>query len=239
MRTPWTAWRQARGRDVVIVALAAGIAIGGLLLPATTGANSDAITANSALPSRPVDPVPGGPTRIRISPIPIPAPLGTVSGWSVTAIGDSLMVGSAAALKAALPGVFIYARVGRQFSDAIAVLFALKAQKMLRKVVVIALGTNGTVTAAQVRTVVHEVGPRRTLVLVNTFEPRFWEASDNAVMAAAARGYPNVIVANWYDAIRHRTYLLAADGVHPGPVGSVLWARVIEAAVERTASPVA
>ena len=42
-----------------------------------------------------------------------------------------------------------------------------------------------------------------------------WEAGVNRVIAAAARRYPNVVMANWFATIEHRTSLLWPDEVHP------------------------
>jgi len=78
-----------------------------------------------------------------------------------------------------------------------------------------------------------EIGPRRKLVLVNTYEARPWEHEVNAAIAAASR-HPNVVMANWHVAIEHRTWLLWPDGVHPRPPGARLYARVVVAAIQAT-----
>jgi hypothetical protein len=100
--------------------------------------------------------------------------------------------------------------------------------------VIVGLGTNGTVTAWQVHDLVRLIGPRRKLVLITTYEARPWEHADNVVLAAAARKYPNVVLADWWAAIHHRTGLLYGDGVHPLPRGARLYARVVGAAVQAT-----
>ena len=93
--------------------------------------------------------------------------------------------------------------------------------------VVFALGTNGAFTSEEMRQLVQAVGPRRELVLVNTYEARPWEAEVNQVIAATAHRYRNVVVANWFTTIGHRTGLLWPDGVHPQPGGARLYARGI------------
>jgi hypothetical protein len=92
------------------------------------------------------------------------------------------------------------------------------------------------VTSSQIRDLLAEIGPSRELVLVNTYEARPWEHADNSVIGAAARKYPNVVLANWHATIAHRTSLLWGDGVHPRPPGARLYARVVAAAVQATAS---
>jgi hypothetical protein len=158
-----------------------------------------------------------------------------VSGWQITAVGDSVMVASTAALVSALPGIYIDAQVGRQMATGLAVVQSLAASGELRHYVVVGLGTNGTVTAAQIRQLGRIIGPHRDLVLINTFGPMSWESQVNAVLAAAARHGSHVVLANWHQAIAHRTYLLWPDGIHPQPSGAKLYARVVLAAVRAEA----
>ncbi len=154
-----------------------------------------------------------------------------VSGQSITAVGDSVMVASTPALQQALPGIYIDAMVGRQFSTGLQVIASLKAQGLLRPIVVVGLGTNGTVTSAEISQLFAEIGPDRKLVLVNTFEDRPWEQEVNSTLAAAASYHPGVVLANWYTTIEHRTNLLWPDGIHPQPSGTIVYARMLKAAL--------
>ena len=156
-------------------------------------------------------------------------------GRDVTAIGDSVMLAAAQQLRAVLPGSYIDAQVSRQMSQGIAVVRQLARGGELRPIVVVGLGTNGPVTMPQVRALQAVAGPRRALVLVNTFVPRRWQSEVNAVLAAAARRYGDVTIADWYTTIRNRTGLLWGDGVHPQPAGAVLYARMVAAAVRQAA----
>jgi hypothetical protein len=156
-----------------------------------------------------------------------------VSGQSVTAVGDSVMVASTPALQAALPGIYIDAMVGRQFSTGLQIIASLKAQGLLRPIVVVGLGTNGTVTADEISQLFAEIGPDRKLVLVNTFEDRPWETEVNTTLAAAANDHPGVVLANWHTTIEHRTELLWPDGIHPQPAGCAVYAKMLKAALIR------
>ena len=73
--------------------------------------------------------------------------------------------------------------------------------------IVVGLGTNGTVTTSQIRQLLATIGPHHTLVLINTFDPRPWQNGDNRVLAAAARTHDNVALADWFATIEHRTGL--------------------------------
>lgn len=155
----------------------------------------------------------------------------------MTAIGDSILVASAPAIEQALPGTYINAQVGRQFATGLAVLAGLKQQGLIRRIVVFALGTNGAVTPAEISQLYALIGPHRRLVLVNTYAARPWEPGVNAILAATAAGHVRTtVMADWYDTIASRTYLLWPDGIHPQPAGGVVYARMLMAAIERAAS---
>ena len=177
------------------------------------------------------------PSSLAASPPPPPAAVtaaavpARVKGSSVFAVGDSVMLASAVPLAAALPGISIDAQVSRQVGAGLSIVQRLAADGRLRRVVVFALGTNGPFTRQQMRQLVRAVGPHRDLVLVSTYEARPWEAGVNRIIAAAARRYATVVMANWFAAISHRTGLLWPDEVHPQPSGARLYARTVAAAV--------
>jgi peptidoglycan/LPS O-acetylase OafA/YrhL len=178
-----------------------------------------ASSSSSALPS-PAPTCPSGAAQVP-----------KVSGRQVTAIGDSVMVASAAALGAALPGIYIDAQVGRAMINGLSVIQNLAARGELRRYVVVGLGTNGPVSAAQIRQLRRMVGPNRDLILINTFGPMPWESSVNEVLDAAAR-QTHVSLADWHAAITGHTRLLWPDGIHPRPSGARVYARVVLAAIQ-------
>jgi len=205
-----------------------------------------AMPAVSAPTGAPTGPSPGAsvpPASPAASPSATPSAVTAaaptrVTGSGVFAVGDSVLLASAVQLTAALPGISINAQVSRQVSVGLSIVQRLAAAGRLRPVVVFALGTNGTFTAQQMRQLVRAVGLHRELVLINTYEARSWEAGVNRVIAAAARRYPNVVMANWFATIDHRTSLLWPDEVHPQPSGARLYARMVASAVRaaRTAA---
>jgi hypothetical protein len=256
--------RGVRMRGIVLVVILMTCAIGGIFSYVTTansGAHADVLIGASgsrapasARPS-PAASIRSGPARTSAARSPTtqpravqpravePSPAATpsaseqrVAGSSVTAVGESVMVASTPALEQDLPGIYIDAQVGRQFYTGLDVISALKARGLLRRIVVVGLGTNGTVTPAEISQLFAEIGPQRKLVLVNTFEARSWESEVNSALAAAARHYPNVALADWFTTIEHRTYLLWSDGIHPQPAGGIVYARILTAALDRAAA---
>jgi peptidoglycan/LPS O-acetylase OafA/YrhL len=171
------------------------------------------------------------------SPAPAPSascnsgPPPKVSGRQVTAVGDSVMVASASALEAAMPGIYIDAEVDRAMVNGLGAVQDLAASGQLRRYVVVGLGTNGPITAAQIRELRRAIGPDRELVLINTSGPMPWESQVNDVLAAAAEHDARVDLADWHRAIANRTSLLWPDEIHPRPSGAKVYARVVHAAV--------
>jgi lysophospholipase L1-like esterase len=149
------------------------------------------------------------------------------------------MLASAPQLQRALPGISIDAKISRQVSTGLSVVQQLAASGDLRRVVVFALGTNGTFSAAEMHQLLAAIGPHRKLVLVNSYEARPWEAGNNQVIATAAHRHRNVVVANWFATIEHRTNLLYSDEVHPQPPGARLYAHMVKAAVRAAESATA
>ncbi len=189
-------------------------------------------TSAASLPARPAP----GATGPSASPAPAcqagATRLPKVSGRQVTAIGDSVMVASAAALDETLPGIYINAQVGRAMVAGLAVIQSLAAEGQLRRYVVVGLGTNGPVSAAQIRQLRRLIGSSRYLILVNTFGPMPWESSVNEVLDAAARHTAHMSLADWHAAIAGHTGLLWPDGIHPQPSGAKVYARVVLAAIQ-------
>ena len=249
-RAPTRAFSAVALAAALMVGCAAGYGVGVLRAPASPGLEQQItqgakISADSR--ARKVTPV----AAARVSAeTPPPTPASTpgggahayqtrIPGSKVTAIGDSVMLAAAPQLQAALKGIYIDAAISRQMSAGLAVVQGLAGTGLLRSVVVLGLGTNGTVTAGQIRQLLASIGPHHTLVLVNTFDPRPWQNGDNRVLAAAARKHHNVVLANWFATIEHRTGLLWDDDVHPRAPGATLYARMVATAVQATRSPTA
>ncbi|HEX9065829.1 MAG TPA: hypothetical protein VF843_12025 [Streptosporangiaceae bacterium] len=155
----------------------------------------------------------------------------TITGSQVVAIGDSVMAASAMALAKALPGIYIDAVPSREMPAGIAIVRRLAATGRLRRVLVMGLGTNYIVTTRQLSALLRLIGPSRTLVLVNTYVPDSWSKQVNATDAAFVRRHPQVVLADWYDTIRNRMYLLWPDHIHPLMPGTAVYARLIKRAV--------
>ncbi|MFT4147427.1 MAG: acyltransferase family protein [Micrococcaceae bacterium] len=157
---------------------------------------------------------------------------GVPTGDQISALGDSVMLASSQELISTFPGIDIDASVGREAAEGVSD-FEQKLQAgSLRANVVVAIGTNGAITADQLNEIISDAGTRR-VVLVHAYGLRDWIQGNNQLMDAAAAAHKNVAVANWDGDIANHLDLLAEDGIHPGPSGGAIYAKsVADAFVE-------
>ncbi len=218
-----------------------GAALAGVLVLAGTGAALAAAPDESSAEAA-VEAGRRALERARVSPEITPTPAATpapddggVPGDEITAVGDSVMLASAGGLMDRLPGIEVDAEVSRPMRAGPRILEALASEGRLRPYVVIALGTNGPVDHDALDRIAADLGPDRSLVLVNAYAPRDWIPGVNADLQAFAAARPNVVVADWAAAIAPHEDLLAGDRIHPGEAGGRIFADTVAAAVDRLA----
>ena len=176
-------------------------------------------------------------SRSASGPAAKPAPSSAqrrVRGSQVTAIGDSVMSAGAMALESVLPGIYIDAKPDRQMPAGLDIVRNLASSGRLRPIVLVGLGTNYIVTTGELQQLMQLIGPYRKLVLINTYVPDGWSKDVNATIAAFIRRHPSIVLADWFDTIKNRTYLLWPDQVHPEMPGTVVYARMVYRAVQAT-----
>jgi len=176
----------------------------------------------------PPGPEPAAPAGAPAPPAVEPTPVAT---GAPLVVGDSIALGSAAALRSALGGTTtVDAKVGRQFAAGPAIV-AHWAQSHDGPVVV-ALGANGTVSRGDLEAVVSATGSRR-VVLVGVAVARRWRDGNNAALREAAAHHPQVAFVDWAALVASHPGILGPDGVHPGPRGRALLARAVADAIGR------
>lgn len=141
------------------------------------------------------------------------------SGDDITAIGDSVLLGSSRLLKLSLPGTDVHATIGWQAADVIRQLKTLKSSGSVRPVALVHLGTNGYVTEDQLRQILSMLSDCKRVVLVNTHVPRRWMEANNALIDSVAPDFPNVVVIRWSDASDNKPDYFVSDGVHLTTLG--------------------
>lgn len=153
----------------------------------------------------------------------------------VTAIGDSVMLGSSAYLKVLFPKMSIDAEVGRQVQAAPAIISQLKSEGKLDDTVVISLGTNGPMTESDINGILDQLGSNRQVFWVTAYAPgKAWIDPVNKLIHAAAKTHSNLHVIDWYYLAGGNDDWFADDGVHPNDAGRVHYYTLIAKDVMQT-----
>ena len=174
--------------------------------------------------------------------------VGAINSGDVLIIGDSITNGSQTELKEKLPDAEIIAQDSKQFAGTndsnktgIQILKEMNDSDM-RKAIVLALGTNGSVSANDIKDAIDLIGDSRTLVLVTNHkrgDPNAYNGN-NQNMKNAASSNANVRIADWDVAVKSddTKYITDADGlnVHPTAEGKKLFAQTIASALGGSSS---
>jgi len=145
------------------------------------------------------------------------------------AIGDSVMLGAKSQLE--YRGFIVNVKESRQFSEAVTIVRQKAASGVLRRKVVIHLGTNGVlIQASQCDAIAKAAGRRRHVFLVTvtgpTSHPRIRKAQNTRLRACASR-HRNTTVIDWHRYSRgHGAWFY--DGMHLTSKGRVAYATFLD-----------
>ncbi|MBU5210844.1 hypothetical protein MHI39_13910 [Heyndrickxia sp. FSL K6-6286] len=155
-----------------------------------------------------------------------------INGKSITAIGDSVLLGVSPYLEKMIPGIVVDGKVGRQMIDAQEVIDQLKSQGKLGEQIIIELGTNGLFNQDKLRSLLDSIKNSKHIYLVNTRVPREWQDKVNENLAEVAKDYKNTTVIDWYSSSKEVENYFYEDGVHLKPKGAEYYATLIMNAVQ-------
>jgi hypothetical protein len=149
---------------------------------------------------------------------------------SVSAIGDSVMLGAIRGLQKDIQGLTVIdAQVGLQVYTATDILKSRRASGQLGDVVVVHLGNNGTFTKGEFDQIMRTLSGVDKVLFVNLSVPRPWEEPNNQVIAEGVARYPNTVLVDWHSASADRPELFYKDGYHLRPEGQQIYADLISA----------
>jgi lysophospholipase L1-like esterase len=123
----------------------------------------------------------------------------------------------------------MYADVGMQAAGVIEILQKRRAAGDLGEVVVIHIGSNGTLNAEQFDEMMLMLKDVRRVAFVNVKVPRPWEQPNNEVLADGVQRYPNTVLVDWHAASAGRPELFVEDGIHLQAEGQRVYADLIAA----------
>lgn len=173
---------------------------------------------------------PSKPSTPTDQPTPLPLPPSAMpSGGQITAIGDSVMLGSASSLQERFPGITIDAQVSRFLSQGIDIVARLRSQGLLRKYILIGLSTNGSGTMDQWNQLYAAAGPGHVFLVVNAHMDRSWtQASNQNVQNFVNQHAHDACLVDWNAAASAHPSWLASDGIHAaGKEGADLYAQTV------------
>jgi hypothetical protein len=147
------------------------------------------------------------------TPVPTPTP---VYAGSVTAIGDSVMLGAARELRRTIASLDVDARVSRQTNAAISLIQSRHDSGRLGEIVIVHIGNNGPITTTQFDQLMAPLKDAKLVIVVNLRVPRRWEAGNNQVLAEGVKRYPNTVLIDWNGYTRANPGLIGDDGIHLG-----------------------
>ena len=226
------------GRDAIPpdVAEAMGIADGGPLELAIDDESSDAQDAADAYATAGISTESGTDSGITNNestdigePVLSDEEIRAANG-PVSVIGDSVVLGARSAIKDAIPGARVDAKVSRMPGGFTGRVKKLDRLDKLANVVVVHPATNGVMNAKILRGILDPLTDYERVVIVNASVPRSWEKQNNKVIAKVTPDYPNVVVADWKSASDGRSDYFVSDGVHLTGSGAAAFAEVIREA---------
>lgn len=183
--------------------------------------------------------------------------MGNSDGSDVSMFGDSISAMSMNAIKKALPKISLDAISGTWFNKdddtyGKSGVSRVKASSGLRDIVVVAMGTNGGVTASDIDALVSAVnadGKSHKIILMTIYVEELaanafagksnMMYSTNSAVKTASSKYSFISYADWAETVKNTgSASVIGDGhVHPtDPVGTELFAKTIQTAVNKQTS---
>jgi hypothetical protein len=167
---------------------------------------------------------------------------------AVTAIGDSVMLGAANQLIAAIDPLFATATVphvttvdaaeSRQFSAGVDDIEQRKNTGTLGQIVIVQLGTNGTVDPGQFDRMMSLPSARQKVVIINAQVPRPWEDQVTSTLAAGVAKYKkNTVLVDWHGYGGAHPEFFYDDGIHLRPEGAAAYSQFVAQALSTSGSP--
>ena len=146
---------------------------------------------------------------------------------TVTAIGDSVMVGAMNKMYEKMPGIYIDAKESRQITVGTDIVSKMASNGTLGNIIIVHLGTNGAMTVPKYLELIDAAGPNRTIYWV-TSHGVSWGSVVNANISAAASERGNVKIVDWDSYASGHSEWFYSDGIHLKPEGQEAYADFIK-----------
>ncbi|MGO2638060.1 MAG: acyltransferase family protein [Enterococcus viikkiensis] len=148
--------------------------------------------------------------------------------FKITAFGDSVLLAGSKGLTEIFPKMVVDGEVGRQLKDSPPLLQELKDKGELNDTILLSLGTNGAFSQEDFAQIMHVLGDKHQVFVLNTHVPtRRWQNDVNSTLEAVAKEYKNVHLIDWYGYSNAHPDWFYDDQVHPNEDGSIYYCSLI------------
>lgn len=137
-----------------------------------------------------------------------------VEGYEPLMIGDSVSIGLTDVFHQAYTGGLIDACGNRQIAMGQKVYDYYRDRKEVGSNVIIALGTNGSFTADELKNFVADIGSKRTIWIVTNRVPASWHRTTNQTIRDVAAKHKNIRIIDWEAYSANHDDWIGGDGVH-------------------------
>lgn len=130
------------------------------------------------------------------------------------AFGESVMLSAIKSLND--NGITVRAAEAVQATSILQMIRDAKAADELGRIVIVQVGTNGTVTQGELDAIMAELTPEQTVaaIFLTVHADRSWIAGNNELIRALPSKYPNVKVVDWDKIATENPEILTGDGIH-------------------------
>lgn len=152
---------------------------------------------------------------------------------SISAFGDSVMLGARTALDHRFPGGTMDAVEGRQADPILDDVREDAAAGRLHPLVLIGVGDNGLISPDVLRSTLGSLRGVHQVIVVNLRVGRAWQDPNNDTIARIVPQFPNARVLDWHGESASHPAWFYDDGIHLTPAGAIAYAQLIVSLTER------
>ena len=220
-RHPLSTWNRKSWGSLATACLVGGLVLVQLYqaMPEVSAAQTHAAATHS----------PTGAALIGMSPEQAALEL-SPGRFLLTAIGDSVLLGSQWHLARTLSPILIDAQIGRQGSEGVKRVRELRQASRLADTVFVHLGTNGYLYESNLREMLQELSDRKLVIFMNVHASRRWIEDNNELLKRVVSKYPNARLINWEKIASTHPEYFVPDGVHLSDQGIQAYASLIRQA---------
>ena len=152
---------------------------------------------------------------------------GVTAKPSLSAFGDSVLLGAQADLQQRTARLQMDAVEGRQANDVLDDVSQRAAAGTLEPDVLIHVGDNGIISPDQLDHTLSKLSDRRRVLLFTVRVPRDWQDPNNSIIHRMAEKHANVVLVDWHALSGGHSSWLYSDGIHLTPNGRTAYAQIV------------